>query len=100
MKRISWLDQRRHPRWTNFTAEKYFGNFAFNAFCVRNNTKTISSMIYAVNLGTPSSYSEMQQLGIPNFTHIHHLLEFATICSVELVVALDNAMELFQLRCG
>ena len=41
MNHIFSLDQRRHPCWMNFTGEKYFGNFAFDAFCARSNMKII-----------------------------------------------------------
>ena len=73
MNNIFSLDPRRHPRWMNFMGEKYFGNFVFDASRVRNNTKTVSLTTYALKLGTRSSYSEMQQLGITNFAHLHHV---------------------------
>ena len=34
------------PTQMNFTAEKSFGNFVFDAFCPRNNTKTVSLTTY------------------------------------------------------
>jgi len=48
--------------------------------------KTILLMTYELNLGTPSSYSEMQQLEITNFIHLHHVSGFATFYNAKVLI--------------
>ena len=69
-----------------FYGPEIFRKFAFDVFSARNNMKNVLLTTYALNLGTLSLYSEMQQLGITNFTHLSHVSGFATLCMAKVLI--------------
>ena len=73
------------PMLDEFYGQEIFQKLRFRCFYARNNTQTVLSTTYALNLGILSSYLEIQQLRIANFTHLRHVSGFGTFCNTKVL---------------